>query len=60
MAVFNRWGEKIFQATQPSQSWDGTYKGQPQPMGNYRYFIDYEYLPHKARRELDGILMLVR
>lgn len=27
--IFDRWGEKIFEANDPTFSWDGTYKGEP-------------------------------
>ena len=27
-AIFNRWGEQVFSATQTTQKWDGTFKGQ--------------------------------
>jgi gliding motility-associated-like protein len=38
-AVFNRWGEKLFEADQLSDAWDGTYKGQPQPTETYGYIL---------------------
>lgn len=34
--IYNRWGELIFEANGDlSASWDGTYKGSPQPIGTY-------------------------
>jgi gliding motility-associated-like protein len=38
-AVFNRWGEKIFEATQLDNAWDGTYQGQAQPAETYGYLL---------------------
>ncbi|MFC4263722.1 PKD domain-containing protein [Ferruginibacter yonginensis] len=39
--IFNRYGQKIFQATKGyAKPWDGTFKGLQQPMGAYVYFID--------------------
>lgn len=36
--IYNNWGEIIFQTTEVnSQGWDGTYKGEPQPLGVYVY-----------------------
>jgi gliding motility-associated-like protein len=29
MAVFNRWGEQLFESYNETAKWDGTYKGQP-------------------------------
>lgn len=37
--VFNRWGEKIFEADSLEDAWDGTYKGQAQPTETYGYFL---------------------
>jgi gliding motility-associated-like protein len=39
MNVYNRWGELIFSANNPSQCWDGKYKGQLQPSDVYVYII---------------------
>jgi gliding motility-associated-like protein len=36
--VFNRYGQVVF-STKANQSWDGTYKGKPQPIGVYPYLI---------------------
>jgi gliding motility-associated-like protein len=35
--VFNQWGEKIFESTNQSVAWDGSYKGRIQPSGVYMY-----------------------
>ncbi len=38
--VFNRWGQMIFDGPALGlQKWDGTYKGELQPSGNYIYLI---------------------
>jgi gliding motility-associated-like protein len=37
LMVFNQWGEKVFETTDPGTGWDGTYKGKPQPVGVYVY-----------------------
>lgn len=33
--IFNRWGQKLFEWTDPSQGWDGTYKGKDVAQGVY-------------------------
>jgi len=37
--VFNRWGERVFSATNASSCWDGYYKGVLQPNGGYIYQV---------------------
>lgn len=35
--IFNRWGEVVFQTTDPSVCWDGDYKGKPVNSGTFAY-----------------------
>ena len=37
--IFNRWGVEMFSFTDPSQGWDGKYKGKYGPAGTYYYVI---------------------
>jgi len=41
--VFNRWGTILFRTTDPNMGWDGTSKGQSQPVGVYGYVIQIGY-----------------
>ena len=38
-AVFNRWGEKIFETSNLDDTWDGTYQGKDQPAETYGYLL---------------------
>lgn len=38
--VFNRYGQLVFHSTGYGKTWDGTYNGQPLPVGTYYYTID--------------------
>lgn len=38
-AVYNRWGEMIFETTDPSQGWDGLYKGIKADSGAFGYYV---------------------
>lgn len=40
--VYNRWGEKVFEAKDSSQSWDGTCKGEHCPIGVYVWVAQYQ------------------
>ncbi len=37
MKIFNRWGELLYSTTNLSDSWDGTFKGNPMPEGTYAF-----------------------
>lgn len=39
--ILNRWGQKLFETTDVRAGWDGTFKGVPQEIGTYYYYIKY-------------------
>lgn len=39
-AVYNRWGEKLFETKNKNTGWDGTYKGELCNPGVYVYYLD--------------------
>jgi gliding motility-associated-like protein len=41
--IYNRWGQKVFESNDVNIGWDGTYKGNPQPMDVYAYTVEAEY-----------------
>lgn len=41
MQIFNRWGEVIFESTNPNESWNGTYEGIDVYPGSYGYSVRY-------------------
>jgi gliding motility-associated-like protein len=38
--IYNRQGELVFHSTDPSNGWDGTYKGTLQPTDVYTYTLE--------------------
>ena len=40
--ILNRWGEVMFDSNNPLEKWDGSYNGQPAPIGVYQYFLTYQ------------------
>jgi gliding motility-associated-like protein len=39
LRIYNGWGELIFETTDPTFGWDGTYKGKPEINGVYVYSV---------------------
>lgn len=37
--VFGRWGQSVFKTNNIAACWNGTFNGQPQPMGAYVYML---------------------
>lgn len=56
--VFNRWGERIFDATEPDRFWDGTFQGQPSPIDVYVWRVDLTELAGKRRTEFGHVTLL--
>ncbi len=40
--IYNRWGQLVFETTDPTEGWDGTYNGKPYVVGSYVYLLAYE------------------
>lgn len=58
-AVFNQWGEKIFESYAQNTGWDGMYKGKAQPSGVYIYVAKFT-LKDGSTVEKKGTINLVR
>ena len=58
-AVYNRWGEQVFETNDPEMGWDGNWRGQPASTGNYSYVIQ-AVVNDWARIEQTGNILLVR
>lgn len=41
-AIYNRWGERVFESDSPQYCWDGNYRTKPSEGGTYFYFLRAE------------------
>lgn len=57
LAVFNRWGNMIFETTNYNNDWDGTNNGQPLPGGTYFFQLT---LNDADRTVLNGYVVVMR
>lgn len=58
LAVYNRWGEKIFETTDYTKGWDGTVNGNEAPSGNFVWFSRFKSRGTEVVRK--GNVMLIR
>jgi gliding motility-associated-like protein len=59
LEVFNTWGEKLFITNSlDSKGWDGTYKGQLAPAGNYIYRITFTTMDRQLVNRSGGITLI--
>jgi gliding motility-associated-like protein len=57
LAVFNRWGNMIFETNNYNNDWDGSYNGQPLPDGTYFFQLT---LNDADRTTLNGYVVVMR
>jgi gliding motility-associated-like protein len=41
LRIFSRWGEMVFETSNPATGWDGVFKGKPLPADVYAYWLVY-------------------
>lgn len=59
MAIFNRWGQKIFESADITRGWDGTYKGSAASMDTYTWMISLTDAEGK-KQQAHGTVTLIR
>ena len=40
LTIYNRWGKVVFETRSYNNDWEGTYNGQPLPVGTYYYYME--------------------
>ncbi len=61
LAIYNRWGQQIFECNDIDCGWDGNYQGNASPNGVYIYRVVYEEISQPGHAKfLDGTVVLVR
>jgi gliding motility-associated-like protein len=58
-AIFNRWGQLVFESTELMQGWDGMIAGTPQPAGGYVWTCEYQLQGEKVQLQR-GFMLLIR
>ena len=57
--IYNRWGELIFETTDPWKGWNGVYKGQQQSSGVFVWRCVYQFQNEVVKHE-NGSFILIR
>lgn len=58
LIVYDRWGQKVFTSSDPTEGWDGTKNGTPQPADVYLYLAKFRQ--DGAELQEEGQVTLVR
>jgi gliding motility-associated-like protein len=57
-AIYNRWGQLVFQTNTMETGWDGTFNGKPQPMESYAYVLNATYINGETESKRGNITLL--
>lgn len=60
LLIFNRWGQRIFESTNPEQAWNGTKDGIPQNTDLYLYRMAFRFANSEQVELREGQFSLVR
>lgn len=59
-SIYDRWGELVFESENPSDEWDGTYKGKMLDPAVFAYKLTYRQIGQTEEQELHGNVTLVK
>jgi len=62
LLIFNRWGQLVFESSDPERGWDGTFNGESCPAGSYSYLLQYREaeIESSGIKTLRGMVSLIR
>ena len=58
LAIFNRWGEKVFETDQYTKGWDGKYNGIVCEIGTYVWYSNF--IKDGKQKKMKGSVLLIR
>lgn len=59
LKIYDRWGELVFESTNPQDTWDGTYKGKMMNPAAFMYSVNLSFIDGRFIKE-KGSINLVR
>lgn len=58
LAIYDRWGRKVFESDDTTKGWDGSHKFRPSPSGVYVWYVSYKDDNGKATTAKGNITLL--
>jgi gliding motility-associated-like protein len=58
MEIYNRWGERIFQTSDQTLGWDGTYDGAKSPQDGYVYRLTVKAVRQSPKTYTGSVTLL--
>jgi gliding motility-associated-like protein len=60
LKIFDRWGELVYETTDPNGFWDGKYRGKELDPGVYVYVLDILLISDTEKQNFKGNLTLIK
>lgn len=60
MKIYNRWGQVVFESSDPQEGWDGTYNGRMVQDGTYLWTVEFKTIASDERRTDTGHLTITK
>jgi gliding motility-associated-like protein len=62
LKIFNRWGQRVFASEDDKIDWNGRVNntGAEAPEGTYYYLLKYQFKNQDEKREVNGVITLIR
>ncbi|MEL6357952.1 MAG: T9SS type B sorting domain-containing protein, partial [Bacteroidota bacterium] len=60
LRIYNRWGQVLFESSEPSIGWDGTHNDVPQATDRYLYQVQFRFPNNPDVEQKDGSFSLIR
>ena len=57
--IYNRWGDKVFESTDPNQGWDGTYNGKSLNNLVFAYIVSATFIDG-SEANISGTVTLIK
>lgn len=58
LRIANRWGQIVFDTSDPTQGWDGRFRGEPQGIGTYQYYVRFKCSGGEMNEKSGSITLL--
>jgi gliding motility-associated-like protein len=59
LTIYNRYGQKVFETTDPLKGWNGFYNGKLQDTGSFAWNCSYQFAGEKLKAQ-KGFVVLIR
>ncbi len=60
LRIYNRWGQLIFQTSDPNRKWDGTLNGKKLGSQSFAWFATYTISATQSRKQQKGTITVIR